>query len=94
IEQVLVFADAAGVRLGGSAQMDGLHVGSAAQPQIFVEFVSSHRLEPPMAVAVFAYLQDRIAQVGRPLSDEEFRAALGEFALHANVAHSGPAPSA
>ncbi|MDO8599378.1 MAG: hypothetical protein Q7S02_04675 [bacterium] len=94
IEQVLAFADAAGVRLGGASQMDGLHVGSAAQPQMFVEFVSSHRFDPPMIMAVFAYLQDRIAQVERPLSDEEFRAALGDFVLHANVAHSGPTPSA
>ncbi|MDO8622461.1 MAG: hypothetical protein Q7R80_04480 [bacterium] len=94
IKQVLAFADAAGVRLGGASQMDGLHVGSAAQPQMLGEFISSHRFDPPMAVAVFAYLQDRIAQVGRPLSDEEFRAALGDFVLHANVAHSGPTPSA
>ncbi|MBI4449641.1 hypothetical protein HY634_01145 [Candidatus Uhrbacteria bacterium] len=74
--------------------MGELHVGSAAQPDILIEFMQSHRFVEPMGMAVFAYLQEKIETAGRALTDDEFRAALRDFALHASVAHSGSTPSA
>jgi len=70
-------------------RMGSLCVGSAAQPQILIEFMQSHQFGPRMVMAAVVYLQERIERAGRALSDEEFRIALEEFVAQGGASRSG-----